>query len=129
VASGVIDHVELVNSSDSEGSTTYRVKVGYSCHAMGSLYRNDTLAFDYAGSNGYSFHNEIYQKLNSVDDVDVRYDPDDPQNSTLSYGMHRSIKFFIVFGFTWLAFVIGFHMMWVMSTGTENVLLRNLVAH
>lgn len=129
VALGVIDHVELTNSTDSEGGTTYRVDVGYSYHAMGSLYRNDTLAFGYAGSSGYGFHNDIYKKLMSVDEVDVRYDPADPQNSTLSYGMHRTIKFFIIFGFIWLAFTIGFHLLLTMSNSSVNVLLKNLVTH
>jgi hypothetical protein len=129
VALGTINSVNLESHTDSDNSTTHQVEISYSYTVSGVDYYSDQLAFGYAGSSSYQFHNEIYSELAPAKEVSVRYDPADPQTAVLSYGVHRSIKFFLTFGFTWLSFVIGFNAIWWVSSSSENILLRNLGIH
>ena len=53
--------------------------------------------------------------------------PNDPAVSTLSFGIHRSIQFMFVFAITWLAFVVGFTVIWWVASQSDDVLVRNIV--
>ncbi|MEZ5977922.1 MAG: DUF3592 domain-containing protein [Planctomycetota bacterium] len=125
---GTIEHVAL-NSSSSDGSTTYNVEVAYTYEVDGERYAGDCLAFGYGGSSARDEHAGLLEALESANGVDVRYDPEDPATSVLSYGMHRGIKFMFAFAATWLTFVGGFAVIyWIVSRG-GNVLLDNLSVH
>jgi hypothetical protein len=84
------------------------------------------VAFGYSASGDRASQAEIHDKLKAAKSVDVRYDPADPATSALSFGIHRSIRFFIVFAVTWLAFVFGFTLIWWVSTANDGVLLQNI---
>ncbi|TWT29414.1 hypothetical protein [Blastopirellula retiformator] len=58
--------------------------------------------------------------------VRVRYDPGDPQQSCLSYGVYRSIQIGLAFSATWLGFFVGFTLLWWMFTLPDTSLLHNL---
>lgn len=123
---GILDSCELKRNSDSDGDT-YEVKVAYRYTVDGRNFTNDVLAFGYTASSGQEAHQEIFDRLNQVRAVQVRFDPANPQNSVLSYGFHRSIQFTLAFSITWLLFVTGFTIIgWVSSRG-DDVLLQNLV--
>jgi|SRR5579884_3217681 len=122
---GVLTNITLKENSDSDGST-YEVQVEYSYSVAGTVYRGNRLAFGYSASSGREAHTEICEKLKAAKSVDVRYDPDDPATSTLSFGIHRSIQFMLAFAVTWLAFVIGFTLIWWSMSRSDNVLLQNL---
>lgn len=123
---GRIVACSMKESSDSDGST-YQVQVEYAYKVAGVDYTNDRLAFGYSLSSGYEVHREILEKLQKAQTVEVRYDPGDPQTAVLSYGIHRSIQFVMAFAVTWLAFVIGFTLIWWVASRSDNVLLQNLL--
>ncbi|MEM6471335.1 MAG: DUF3592 domain-containing protein [Planctomycetota bacterium] len=123
---GRIVSCDLESNSDGDG-TTYEVKVSYSYKVGGRELTNDVLAFGYSGSSGHESHREILEKLKAAKTVEVRYDPDSPETSALSFGFHRSIQFTLAFAVTWLLFVVGFSIIWWVASRSDDVLLRNLV--
>jgi hypothetical protein len=104
----------------------WHVQVDYAYTVAGQAYRGSRLAFGYVASNKRQAHAEIYEKLKAAKSVDVRYDPDDPTSSALSYGFHRSIQFILAFAITWLVFTLGFTLLWMLGECSDNVLLKNL---
>ena len=92
-----------------------------------STFTGTRLAYGYAASNGQAGHQKICDKLRNSKSIDIRYDPDDPAVSTLSFGIHRSIQFLFAFAITWLAFVVGFTNIWWVASRSDDVLLRNLI--
>src|SRR5262249_17601824 len=125
---GTVSSLDLQTNSDSDG-TTYQVQVAYKYTVTESAYHSSRLAFGYTGSSGRDAHAEIYEKLKSAKSVDVHYDPEDPASAVLSFGMHRSIQFVLIFAITWLAFMVGFTLIWWLSLTSDNVLLQNLSVH
>lgn len=125
-APATITRLEVGENSDSDGST-YEVKVQYTYTVDGVAYEGSRLAFGYAASSGREAHEEIHRKLQGAASVAVRYDPADPSVSCLSFGLHRSIQFMLVFSITWLAFVFGFTMLWWLFSRSDTVLLDNLL--
>jgi hypothetical protein len=128
-ANGKITSCALSEKNDGDGGTTYEVKVQYDYSVDGRNFSGSRLAFGYAGTSGKNAHQQIYKALRSARTVAVRYDPTDPANSTLSFGIHRSIRFQFAFAITWLAFVVGFTVIWWVSSQGDNVLLRNMIVH
>ncbi|MGD1699802.1 DUF3592 domain-containing protein [Dapis sp. BLCC M229] len=122
---GTITNMSLRESSDSDG-TTYGVEVEYRYSVMGRTYTGSRLAFGYISSSGRQAHQDILNKLESASSVKVRYSPQNPATSTLSFGIHRSIKFVLAFAITWLAFVFGFTLIWWIASQPDDVLLKNL---
>lgn len=126
---GNLANVALKENSDSDSGTNYEVKVEYTYTVDGQEYHGSRLAFGYGSSSNHQAQTEIYEKLKAAKSVDVRYDPVNPASSALSYGMHVSIRFVLAFAITWLAFVIGFTLLWMLSSGSDKVLLQNLSIH
>jgi hypothetical protein len=124
-APGILTKVALNENSDSDGAT-YQVEVEYTYTVAGNAYNGSRLAFGYTASSGRDAHEEISEKLKAAKSVDVRYDPNNPASSVLSFGLHRTIMFVFAFAFTWLAFMGGFTWLWWLSTRSDDVLLRNL---
>jgi hypothetical protein len=122
---GTITELSLQKSADSEGDS-YQVKVGYNYAVEGVDYQGACLAFGYAGSSGKQAHDQIHQKLKSAKSVAVRYDPSEPSVSCLSFGLHRSLQLELAFAFTWLAFTIGFTLLFWLFSRSDSVLLDNL---
>lgn len=125
-AVGTIQSCELRSHSDGEG-TTHQVQVRYRYEAEGREWTNDVLAFGYSGSSGRQSHLQIVDRLQSAETVQVRYRPNDPQTSVLSFGFHRSIKLMLTFAIFWLTFVIGFTILFWIGASDDGVLLENLV--
>lgn len=123
---GALEICRLDSNIDSDGDT-HEVKVTYRYTVDGSAFTNDVLAFGYTASSGEEAHQEIFDRLNGASEVQVRYDPANPQNSVLSCGIHRSIQFTLAFAITWLLFVMGFSLLWWVAERGDDVLLRNLI--
>ncbi|MFO0951647.1 MAG: DUF3592 domain-containing protein [Isosphaeraceae bacterium] len=113
-------------SEGSEGGPTYEVTVRYTYAVDGVIYEGDRVAFGYRSSNNLSAHRGIHDALSRAKALSVRYDPVRPAVSCLSYGVHQSIQFMIVFGAVWLAFCIGFTCLCWISGASDDVLIRNL---
>jgi hypothetical protein len=124
-AVGTIVSCDIESNSDGDG-TTYEVKVNYAYTVAGRELTNDVLAFGYSGDSRQEAHQEILAKLKAARTVEVRYNPNDPQTSVLSFGFHRSIQFTLAFAVTWLLFVIGITILSWVASRSDDVLLRNL---
>jgi hypothetical protein len=98
---GTITNLSLRENSDSDG-TTYGVEVEYRYSVMGRTYTSSRLAFGYASSSGRQAHQDIFNKLEQASSVKIRYNPQNPAASTLSFGIHRSVKLILAFAITWL---------------------------
>ena len=122
---GVLEACEL-KSDNSDDETAYQVNVRYRYKVNGQTFVNDQVAIGYASSDTEATHEALYDRLKGAEQVDVRYDPSDPQVSVLSFGVHQSIQFTLAFGVTWLLFVMGFTVIWWTASGTDSVLLNNL---
>jgi hypothetical protein len=122
---GTINQLSIQENSDADGST-YEVKIQYKYMVDGVAYEGSRLAFGYSGSSGKEAHDEIHRKLKEAKGVTVRYNPSDPSVSCLSFGLHRTIRIALAFAFTWLAFVIGFTVLWWLFSCSDTVLLDNL---
>lgn len=127
VTLGAIESCSLESNSDDDGGTTYEVKVRYKYTVHQKEYHGSRLAFGYSGSNGWSAHEQIHSKLANATVVNVRYDPADPSISTLSFGLHRSIRVMFAFAITWLAFVVGLTVFCWIDSRPDDVLIRNLI--
>jgi hypothetical protein len=122
---GTVTQLSVEDKSDNDGNS-YEVKVEYTYTVDGVAHTGSRLAFGYSASGGREAHDEIYRKLKEAKTVAVRYDPDDPSVSCLSFGVHRSIQLALAFAITWLAFVLGLTVLvWLFSRG-DAVLLDNL---
>lgn len=125
-APGVLTHVELYDHPDAGGAGTTEVRVRYTYTVDGVAYAGDRVAFGYSASTGQEAHGDIHRKLKGAKAVDVRYDPENPGVSCLSYGVHRSILIVLGFAAVWLTFVLGVTALcWVFSR-PDTVLLDNL---
>ena len=126
---GTVEECELSQRSDGEGGRRYIVKAKYRYEVAGKAYAGERIAYGYSASGRREGHADLLKRLEKCEAVDVRYDPAAPENSVLSFGMHRSIWFTLIFAITWLAFVSGFGLLWWLSMGQDNVLLRNLMTY
>ncbi len=108
---GTITNLSLEESSVSHDGTTYEVyevKVEYRYSVMDRTYTSSRLAFGYASTGRRQVHQDILNKLESASSVKVRYNPQDPETSTLSFGIHNSIKLRFIGAIIWLALTFNF---------------------
>ena len=126
-AKGTIESCRIEESSDSDGGTSYKVEVRYLYAVRGRSYEGTRIAFGYSGSSGRAAHQEIADRLNASETVLVRYDPLQPANAVLAYGLNRSILLLLVFGVTWLLFTTGFSLLVFMTSLRDTGILNTLV--
>jgi hypothetical protein len=120
-----LTNLDLPEYADDDG-TTYAVEARYTYTVGGVAYEGSRLAFGYVASSGRVGHDEIYRRLKEAKAVAVRYDPSDPAESCLSFGLHRSIQIQFVFSVTWLLLTIGFTLLFWLFSRSDRVLLDNL---
>lgn len=123
---GTLERRELVESSDSDGST-WRVEVLYRYRVAGVEHASERLAFGYAGSSARQTHQAILDKLMGGDTVLVRYDRDDPAEAALVYGLHQSTVFMLIFGGVWTMFTLGLFSLFFLSGRPDTALLERLI--
>jgi len=112
---GTMNNCEIKKTSDVDGRT-YRVHVGYSYEVYGRQYRGDRIAFGYSGTNKHAEHAALYDKLSRASNVIIRYNPSNPSDSVLTYGLNLSTIRILAFGIMWLLFVTGFTALWTLSS-------------
>jgi len=99
--------VELKENTGSDGST-FEVVVDYAYAVGNRSYEGNTLSFGYGASSGQEAHAQIYRKLQNARTVRVRYNPANPAQSTIGYGINRAHRIHMGFALTWTLFTIGF---------------------
>lgn len=122
---GSIQDVQFITDNDSDG-TTYEVKAKYLYRIQGISYEGDNISFGYNAGSGLVAHQQIYDKLKSAKKIEVRFNPDKPSQSTLSYGATRSHFIMLAFGTTWLLFVTGFTVLFFLFGQNDIGLLSRL---
>ncbi len=128
VAHGELLERKLAADSDSDG-TTYQVQVHYAYSVAGRPYEGKRLAFGYGGSSGRAMHQKILDKLLQAHSVEVRYNPQSPEESALSWGVNRSIVFVLIFGSVWTMFTLGLFALFLLEGKPDHVMLEHLVVH
>lgn len=98
---GTMNACEIEKIRDSAG-TIYQLHLDYSYEVSGENYHGNRLAFGYSESRRYDEHLLLYNKLSMAKTVLVRYNPVNPSESVLTYGVsqytvNRMVKFFVLF--------------------------------
>ncbi|MFO0943265.1 MAG: DUF3592 domain-containing protein [Pirellulales bacterium] len=101
-----------------------QVKAIYKYMVGGREFKNDVIAFGYRAGGG---HGEVLEKVRAGKAIQVRYDPSDPQNSTLSCGFHKSLQLGLIFSLLWLSMIFVFGVINQIIGSSDGVLLRNIV--
>lgn len=124
VVQGRIVTSDFKESSDDDG-TTYKVEVSYTYSVNGVDQTGKRIAFGYSGSSAQKFHREIHNALKVGADIGVRYRPEEPSVSVLSYGINNAIIFLLIFGAIWTFFSLGMAALVAMDgEGAETLLSR-----
>ncbi len=123
---GVLLERALEDNSDSD-STTYRVKVRYVYTVAGREYQADRIAYGYTGSSGRESHKAIYDKLMRGDRVSVRYDPANPSEAALAYGLNNATIMLLLFGAVWTIFTIGVMCLIRIDSSSDMALIERLI--
>jgi hypothetical protein len=123
--SGEIKSCEIKKTTDVDGDT-YRVLVSYSYEVFGRQYQGDRIAFGYSGTNSHAEHASLYDKLSMARKVAVRFNPSNPAESALTFGLKMPMRV-LVFGFMWVLFMTGFSILWKQSSHSSVWILTLLV--
>jgi hypothetical protein len=124
--SAKITNCELITSYDSEDGDSYQVHATYKYSLNGMIYKNDNIAFGYGSSSSKNVHQNILDKLRKAETVQINYKSEDPRISVIAPGLNKSTITLFLFSITWLLFVLGFTIIWVVSSQTDNMLLDKI---
>ena len=103
---GTMNSCEIKEEVDSENSSRWIVVTDYSYKVFGRTYHGKRIAFNYGSNHPREKQLALYEKLSKAKTVRVRYNPENPSDSVLSYGL--SYTTFLPAGFAILsAFLIG----------------------
>jgi hypothetical protein len=119
----------LEEHPDSEGQTTYAVTVAYTYTVNDVRYSGSRLAFGYTGTSNRAAQQQIFDRLQSARSIEVRYDPANPARSTLSHGLHRSLRYHLLAALFLVAFTIMMLLLWLGDHRLDETLLQNLILH
>lgn len=124
---GTLLERDIIEDSDSDGGTTYQVKVRYVYTVAGRNLVSERLAYGYAGSSGRTSHQAIYDKLTRGESVQVRYNPEDPADAVLAYGLNNSTLMLMVFGVVWTMFTVGMLVLTRIGNAVDTQLIERLI--
>lgn len=113
-------------SKKHQDSPTYELEVEYRYRVAGRDYVGTEIAFGYSGSRSRKSEEVLYQKLAQASRLLARYDPSDPSQACLTWGLLRSQFTPIVFGTVWLVFVLGCIVMLFLSSRADASLAERL---
>jgi hypothetical protein len=71
-------------------------------------------------------HQKILDKLKKAKKIHINYSPEDPQSPVIVPGLNKSIITMFLFGITWLSFVFGFTVIWVLSSQEDTKFLDQI---
>lgn len=94
--SASLKHCEL--SEDYDESPIFQTTVCYSYIVNGTQHNGYTIYHGYKGTGSYEPHKAFYEHLKDALTVEVRYNPANPEDSVLTYGLSRQHLSFIIFG-------------------------------
>lgn len=99
---GVVQHSEVVENSDSDG-TTYGAKVKYHYTVAGAEYDSDRVKFGEVSTSNSSGAYEVVNCYTVGKKINVYHHPDNPEESVLEPGIHGGTYFLPIFGLVFFA--------------------------
>jgi hypothetical protein len=105
---GIVHACEVKQSLDVDVGTMYRAQARYSYRVHDQIFQGSRLAFGYSSSQKYGEHAALCDKLGMAESISIRYNPANPAESVLTYGLNPYIVRIILFGLIWISFVTGF---------------------
>lgn len=102
-AEGSIVSLEFDDQPDATGPTSYQTNVTYVYSVRGVRYQSSRIAFGYSATRDRQFELEFFTRLKESPSVQVRYNPDQPDEATLDCwkGKPRGSAL-VVCGLLWL---------------------------
>lgn len=110
-----------LRSHTNDHKETWACYVKYAYDIDGQFYEGDRIAYGYNGTNNKSMHSNLQRKLSRSRYVRVYFDPQNPGESTLATGIHRSAYLPVIFGGAWLAFCGGIFALVFMGSSLKNL--------
>jgi Protein of unknown function (DUF3592) len=123
-AKGVLHEVDLVEIGRRRRGT--KVNVKYSYDVGGVTYDGDKVTLGTIGSSREQNY-KIYSKLKSAKMIEVRFNPADHRQSTLTYGVTTSHFVYITLGATFLIVVLGMIILILLSLFSDAEISKSLV--
>lgn len=99
----------------------FSFNVNYSYEVLGQKYRGNRLSFFSFGSSRSPKNTRLHEKLSKARTVKVRYNPKNPSESSLSYGLTRSAIGVLMFFLMWLLLAAAFATFWVLNDKPELI--------
>jgi hypothetical protein len=121
---GVLHDVHLIEVGKTRKST--KINVNYSYDVKGVTYEGSRVTFGSSGSSREQNY-KIYSKLKSAKQVEVRFNPAEHSQSTLTYGATTWHFVYIVFGATLLVVLMGVTVLLLLSLLSDAELSKSLV--
>lgn len=121
----VVAHLQecTVTSSRAKNGTVYRAEVKYDYAVGGMPYSGDTLKFDKWSSSYYDNHAADCERVNAMAPFMVRYDPEQPQVSTVFPSEGAAFSFVLYLGVGWLSFTTLITIALLVVTGYGRAIL------
>ncbi|QEG21953.1 DUF3592 domain-containing protein [Mariniblastus fucicola] len=125
-AVGVVNSSDVLESSTSKGTPTYMATVDYTYSVAGRSFNGYTIAHGFESTKNRETHAAIVNILQESTIVAVRYNPESPQDSTLSYGLHRSMIISLTFLALWFIVVPLISAAIIMDSSFDRKLIENI---
>jgi len=97
-----------MESGNASNGRSYHVAVKYSYSIAGVRYEGDTLAIGYGGSSARRPHEDARREILGMKRFTVRYDPANPEVSTIFASENSLVFGLFVVGLLWMACAIIF---------------------
>lgn len=117
---GTMNSYKIGEICDSDGAV-FSFNLSYSYEVLGLKYHGNRISFFNYGSSQSPKATRLHQKFSKARTVKVRYNPKNPSESCLSYGLTRSAVGVLVFFLMWLLLVSAFATMWVLYDKPELI--------
>ncbi|MBF0226424.1 MAG: DUF3592 domain-containing protein [Desulfobacterales bacterium] len=94
--SATIKHCAIVEDYDE--APTFQTTISYSYTINKTQYDGYQIYDGYQATGSYEPHKAIYEYLKDAQTVEVRYNPSNPSDSVIAYGLSKQHLSFIIFG-------------------------------
>lgn len=104
---GTITACKLEEKRKPNGRTAGELTIRYTYQVNGKAYENDRLSFDYDSLHSYQAMQRVEEKLKGVKQIDVYYNPTNPQMAAISCNTNGEVYGILALAITALAFTLG----------------------
>jgi len=105
---GTMNTCTLKEELNSEGNTKRELIVDYSYSVSGNSFTGNRIGYECTDGAYWKESLAFYKKLSGARTVTVRYNPSNPKESVLAFGISRFSLFLLVLGIIVFLFITGF---------------------